>query len=167
MHISVSIVILSIPCNSLPQFSVTEHFRSGESGRMQALPGVFFFYDLSPIKVPSRCTLHLILYCRQIMQGQPTLLICFCFFYVRFAYSPSVMVNFGFAGNHCICSCLTCVLQYRSVIFHQWLLQVTFTEQHVSFLHFLTNVCAIVGGNDSICPFLFMLTNLSVMHLFC
>ncbi|PWZ41219.1 hypothetical protein Zm00014a_013344 [Zea mays] len=23
---------------------------------------------------------------------------------------------------------------------------VTFTEQHVSFLHFLTNVCAIVGG---------------------
>lgn len=43
-------------CNSLPQFSVTEHFRSGESGRMQALPGVFFFYDLSPIKVPTRCT---------------------------------------------------------------------------------------------------------------
>ncbi|CAN6228379.1 unnamed protein product [Urochloa humidicola] len=55
------------------QFSVTEHFRSSESGRIQALPGVFFFYDLSPIKV-------------------------------------------------------------------------TFTEQHVSFLHFLTNVCAIVGG---------------------
>jgi hypothetical protein len=55
------------------QFSVTEHFRSSESGRVQALPGVFFFYDLSPIKV-------------------------------------------------------------------------TFTEQHVSFLHFLTNVCAIVGG---------------------
>jgi hypothetical protein len=51
-------------CNSLPQFSVTEHFRSGEGGRMQALPGVFFFYDLSPIKVPSRCTLHLILYWR-------------------------------------------------------------------------------------------------------
>lgn len=55
------------------QFSVTEHFRSSESGRIQAVPGVFFFYDLSPIKV-------------------------------------------------------------------------TFTEQHVSFLHFLTNVCAIVGG---------------------
>ncbi|KDP41359.1 hypothetical protein JCGZ_15766 [Jatropha curcas] len=55
------------------QFSVTEHFRSAEAGRLQALPGVFFFYDLSPIKV-------------------------------------------------------------------------TFTEQHVSFLHFLTNVCAIVGG---------------------
>ena len=55
------------------QFSVTEHSRSGDSGRVQALPGVFFFYDLSPIKV-------------------------------------------------------------------------TFTERHVSFLHFLTNVCAIVGG---------------------
>ncbi|CAM8946360.1 unnamed protein product [Rhodiola kirilowii] len=25
-------------------------------------------------------------------------------------------------------------------------IKVTFTEQHVSFLHFLTNVCAIVGG---------------------
>ncbi|KAM7257006.1 hypothetical protein ACFE04_012747 [Oxalis oulophora] len=55
------------------QFSVTEHFRSSDMGRFQSIPGVFFFYDLSPIKV-------------------------------------------------------------------------TFTEQHVSFLHFLTNVCAIVGG---------------------
>ncbi|KAJ0086572.1 hypothetical protein Patl1_08500 [Pistacia atlantica] len=55
------------------QFSVTEHFRSAEIGRLQTLPGIFFFYDLSPIKV-------------------------------------------------------------------------TFTEEHVSFLHFLTNVCAIVGG---------------------
>ncbi|KAI4307371.1 hypothetical protein L6164_030570 [Bauhinia variegata] len=55
------------------QFSVTEHFKSGEVGRLQSLPGVFFFYDLSPIKV-------------------------------------------------------------------------TFTEEHNSFLHFLTNVCAIVGG---------------------
>ena len=26
------------------------------------------------------------------------------------------------------------------------MLQVTFTEEHVSFLHFLTNVCAIIGG---------------------
>ncbi|KAF7139960.1 hypothetical protein RHSIM_Rhsim06G0084500 [Rhododendron simsii] len=55
------------------QFSVTEHFRSGQVGQLQSLPGVFFFYDLSPIKV-------------------------------------------------------------------------TFTEEHVSFLHFLTSVCAIVGG---------------------
>ncbi|CAL9177020.1 unnamed protein product [Musa hybrid cultivar] len=55
------------------QFSVTEHFRSDDIGRLQYLPGVFFFYDLSPIKV-------------------------------------------------------------------------TFMEGHVSFLHFLTNVCAIVGG---------------------
>ncbi|KAL4557621.1 hypothetical protein LXL04_035806 [Taraxacum kok-saghyz] len=55
------------------QFSVTEHFKGAEIGRLQTLPGVFFFYELSPIKV-------------------------------------------------------------------------TFTEEHVSFLHFLTNVCAIVGG---------------------
>ncbi|KAF3674913.1 endoplasmic reticulum-Golgi intermediate compartment protein 3 isoform X1 [Capsicum chacoense] len=55
------------------QFSVTEHFKGADVGRFQSIPGVFFFYDLSPIKV-------------------------------------------------------------------------TFTEQHVSFLHFLTNVCAIVGG---------------------
>jgi hypothetical protein len=45
-------------------------------------------------------------------------------------------------------------------------LQVTFTEQHVSFLHFLTNVCAIVGDNVSVYPFLFMLINFSVMHFF-
>jgi len=29
---------------------VTEHFRTGDVGRLQSLPGVFFFYDLSPIK---------------------------------------------------------------------------------------------------------------------
>ncbi|KAI3762194.1 hypothetical protein L1987_52618 [Smallanthus sonchifolius] len=55
------------------QFSVTEHFKVAEVGRLPTLPGVFFFYELSPIKV-------------------------------------------------------------------------TFTEEHVSFLHFLTNVCAIIGG---------------------
>ncbi|KAJ9545888.1 hypothetical protein OSB04_025595 [Centaurea solstitialis] len=55
------------------QFSVTEHFKGAEVGQLQTLPGVFFFYELSPIKV-------------------------------------------------------------------------TFTEEHVSFFHFLTNVCAIVGG---------------------
>lgn len=55
------------------QFSVTEHFRGADIGLLRTLPGVFFFYDLSPIKV-------------------------------------------------------------------------TFAEEHVSFLHFLTNVCAIVGG---------------------
>lgn len=55
------------------QFSVTEHFKSAGAGHFSTLPGVFFFYDLSPIKV-------------------------------------------------------------------------TFKEEHVSFLHFLTNVCAIVGG---------------------
>ncbi|CAF2224509.1 unnamed protein product [Brassica napus] len=34
------------------QFSVTEHVKSSEAGQLQSLPGVFFFYDLSPIKPP-------------------------------------------------------------------------------------------------------------------
>ncbi|KAG6521299.1 endoplasmic reticulum-Golgi intermediate compartment protein 3-like [Zingiber officinale] len=55
------------------QFSVTEHFRNEDSGGIQIVPGVLFFYDLSPIKVTS-------------------------------------------------------------------------TERYIPFLHFLTNVCAIVGG---------------------
>ncbi|KAI5084366.1 hypothetical protein GOP47_0000535 [Adiantum capillus-veneris] len=33
------------------QFSVTEHFKTVEVGMGRSLPGVFFFYDLSPIKV--------------------------------------------------------------------------------------------------------------------
>jgi hypothetical protein len=34
------------------QYSVTEHFRSSESGHFfQSLPGIFFFYDISPVKV--------------------------------------------------------------------------------------------------------------------
>eukprot|EP00252_Welwitschia_mirabilis_P013399 TRINITY_DN2948_c0_g1_i1.p1 TRINITY_DN2948_c0_g1~~TRINITY_DN2948_c0_g1_i1.p1 ORF type:complete len:157 (-),score=23.70 TRINITY_DN2948_c0_g1_i1:181-651(-) len=33
------------------QFSVTEHFKNAEIGLSRSLPGVFFFYDLSPIKV--------------------------------------------------------------------------------------------------------------------
>eukprot|EP01018_Ginkgo_biloba_P033910 Gb_08844 [translate_table: standard] len=55
------------------QFSVTEHFKVAEIGLSRSLPGVFFFYDLSPIKVQ-------------------------------------------------------------------------FTEQRTPFLHFLTNICAIIGG---------------------
>ncbi|KAL0361655.1 UNVERIFIED_CONTAM: Endoplasmic reticulum-Golgi intermediate compartment protein 3, partial [Sesamum radiatum] len=33
------------------QFSVTEHVKGAELGQLQSLPGVFLFYDLSPIKV--------------------------------------------------------------------------------------------------------------------
>lgn len=36
----------------LEQFSVTEHFKSSED-HFRTPPGVFFFYDLSPIKVSS------------------------------------------------------------------------------------------------------------------
>eukprot|EP00897_Mesotaenium_endlicherianum_P006719 jgi/Mesen1/6075/ME000031S05341 len=58
---------------STNQFSVTEHFKPSEGMTGRTLPGVFIFYDLSPIKVK-------------------------------------------------------------------------YTEERTSFLHFLTNVCAIVGG---------------------
>ncbi|KAM6581199.1 uncharacterized protein LOC115725673 [Cannabis sativa] len=33
------------------QFSVTEHFKNTEAGHFRSLPGVFFYYDFSPIKV--------------------------------------------------------------------------------------------------------------------
>ncbi|KAB1206909.1 Endoplasmic reticulum-Golgi intermediate compartment protein 3 [Morella rubra] len=33
------------------QYSVTEHLRTADVGYSQSLPGVFFFYDISPIKV--------------------------------------------------------------------------------------------------------------------
>nr|XP_048336826.1 endoplasmic reticulum-Golgi intermediate compartment protein 3-like isoform X3 [Ziziphus jujuba var. spinosa] len=60
------------------QYSVTEHFKSFENAHSQSLPGVFFFYDLSPIKV----------------------------------------------GD--------------------------IQEEHVPFLHFLTHICAIIGGIFSV-----------------
>ncbi|KAF4365943.1 hypothetical protein F8388_019187 [Cannabis sativa] len=37
------------------QFSVTEHFKNTEAGHFRSLPGVFFYYDFSPIKV---CSLY-------------------------------------------------------------------------------------------------------------
>eukprot|EP00850_Spirogloea_muscicola_P018358 SM000167S02971 [mRNA] locus=s167:276772:280105:+ [translate_table: standard] len=39
------------PVHKRLQFSVTEHFRPSAFSMGQAIPGVFFFYDLSPIKV--------------------------------------------------------------------------------------------------------------------
>ncbi|KAL3621427.1 hypothetical protein CASFOL_036339 [Castilleja foliolosa] len=52
------------------QFSVTEHVKGSELGHLQALPGVFFIYELSPIKgdfyrgscflptLPDQCLCH-------------------------------------------------------------------------------------------------------------
>lgn len=37
--------------NGIVQYSVTEHFRGAESGHSPPVSGVFFFYDISPIKV--------------------------------------------------------------------------------------------------------------------
>lgn len=59
------------------QYSVTEHFKSVEFGSSQSIPGVFFYYDISPVKV-------------------------------------------------------------------------TYTEEHVPFLHFMTHICAIIGGIFSV-----------------
>ena len=36
---------------STNQFSVTENFRESQPGPGRSRPGVFFFFDLSPIKV--------------------------------------------------------------------------------------------------------------------
>lgn len=36
------------------QYSVTEHFKQSDVPTGHQLPGVFFFYDLSPIKVRTR-----------------------------------------------------------------------------------------------------------------
>ncbi|XP_022727443.1 endoplasmic reticulum-Golgi intermediate compartment protein 3-like isoform X2 [Durio zibethinus] len=55
------------------QYSVTQHFKNLEFIHLNSHPGVFFFYDFSPIKV-------------------------------------------------------------------------TFEEEHISFLHFITNICAVIGG---------------------
>eukprot|EP00258_Populus_trichocarpa_P033210 XP_024449229.1 endoplasmic reticulum-Golgi intermediate compartment protein 3 isoform X1 [Populus trichocarpa] len=59
------------------QYSVTEHFTKSELMRLDSLPGVYFIYDFSPIKV-------------------------------------------------------------------------TFKEEHTSFLHFMTSICAIIGGSFSV-----------------
>uniref|UniRef100_A0A2P2K291 Endoplasmic reticulum-Golgi intermediate compartment protein 3-like n=1 Tax=Rhizophora mucronata TaxID=61149 RepID=A0A2P2K291_RHIMU len=68
------------------QYSVTDHYQRSELVYTGNLPGVFFFYDFSPIKV-------------------------------------------------------------------------TFEEEHISFLHFITNLCAIIGGifyslipKENLCP---------------
>lgn len=45
---------------STNQFSVTEHFRQSDIAAGQNLPGVFFFYDLSPIKVCKPLRAHFV-----------------------------------------------------------------------------------------------------------
>lgn len=95
------------------QYAVTENFResadAATSGRN--LPGVFFFYDLSPIKV-------------------------------RRAH--------GVCGRGVRASCGGCgsPLTARATCPHAPVHrpQVRIQQQRASFLHFLTNVCAIVGG---------------------
>ena len=44
------------------QFSVTDHFKNVDASAGQHLPGVFFFYDLSPIKVELTERRHSILH---------------------------------------------------------------------------------------------------------
>jgi len=85
------------------QYSVTEHFKtSAGSGGGAVLPGVFFFYDLSPIKA-RRC----------VTTSHPT-------------------------------TSLGCNSSSQPLTLSR--LQVSVVESRPSFLHFLTNVCAILGG---------------------
>lgn len=121
------------------QFSVTEHFRTADVGRLQSLPGVFFFYDLSPIKVFFS---YLYLYCIitialwvVVQIWNIKLMTATKLFYTVF-FPKKILNQFLFSF-------------FMPLIFSLYwncILQVTFTEEHVSFLHFLTNVCAIVGG---------------------
>ncbi|XP_035549042.1 endoplasmic reticulum-Golgi intermediate compartment protein 3-like isoform X1 [Juglans regia] len=109
------------------QFSVTEHFISAEQAHFQALPGVFFFYDLSPIKVG----------------------------FSRYGNLQERSFKFSkiFMVLELLCAKFSCLILGHGLLllgsFFLYLtckLQVTFTEEHISFLHFLTNVCAIIGG---------------------
>ena len=86
---------------------------------------------------------------------------CLIFSYCPFSDGKITFTTLVFKHAFCIGTFL-----YTNIIWYQWLLQVTFTEQHVSFLHFLTNVCAIVGGNVPCVLFSFMLTSHSLMRLF-
>ncbi|KAE8656291.1 hypothetical protein F3Y22_tig00117005pilonHSYRG00356 [Hibiscus syriacus] len=91
------------------QFSVTEHYKGADIGFLETATGVFFTYDLYPIKVG------------------------FSYMYKGKAFLSQV-VSIPSPGN-------------LVSLYFTFVLNVTFSDHHVSFLHFLTNVCAIVGGN--------------------
>lgn len=97
------------------QFSVTENFRESQAGAGRTLPGVFFFYDLSPIKVSQAKGGR--------QQGAHLL---------PAIAPPSTSTPSSRSHTHASPS-------PRS-------LQVKISETKSSFLHFVTNVCAIVGG---------------------
>lgn len=54
-------------------------------------------------------------------------------------------------ANSFVCLSLytPCRFPDEQILISNFLIQVTFAEQHISFLHFLTNVCAIVGGTSA------------------
>ena len=53
--------------NDSVQYSVTEHFKSVEFGSSQSIPGVFFYYDISPVKVGNISTSKVFLKTKIIM----------------------------------------------------------------------------------------------------
>lgn len=117
---------MSPPARLRPR-SVTEHFRetaSPTAGGGQ-LPGVFLFYDLSPIKAS--------------LEGRAFLL------------CPGTSRT-GAAGHSCVLPPPWCMLCFSPTACHTSLLlphfspQVRFQESRLSFLSFLTSLCAIIGG---------------------
>lgn len=126
---------------------MTEHFRSSEIGLFQSLPGVFFFYDLSPIKVGF---LLMAIHKKYLLVLQIYLV---------------MLVLLELLRKLFLCDSGTCTFTFGLIfiVSSGCIPQVTFTEGHISFLHFLTNVCAIVGGNFK-ASFHLLISNLSRKH---
>ncbi|CAI5965233.1 unnamed protein product [Closterium sp. NIES-64] len=122
------------------QFSVTEHFRPAPSHDQQSLPGVFFFYDLSPIKARAPfSSSNIAKYGLALIRASVP-----CAAQLHHAHPPAAL-----SRSRCSASLLPCAVRMCSpacLPAVRWSQQVQYSERYTSFLHFLTNVCAIVGG---------------------
>lgn len=110
---------------STNQYSVTEHFKESNVPMQHNLPGVFFYYDLSPIKV--------------------------CHWYQECCRSHLHWTGLINSFFNCFFSSSLLIFPYRMISAMPWrksfnAMQVAFSEEKSSFLSFLTSVCAIVGG---------------------
>ena len=132
------------------QYSVTEHYKPLTMESMLnsgSAPGVLFNYDLSAIKVRGVCLKQMVLSCwTYSVKCMPQTL-------------SIVPVNTKMAVHHSALSeCIYMRLHQLAALVQRakarspcaivflYAVQVNVIEARTSFLHFLTNVCAIVGG---------------------